>query len=66
MKYDILLFDADNTVLDFDKSEEQALKRAFAECGLPFGADTLPTYRKTIFANGICSSKAKREKVKCL
>ena len=46
MKYDILLFDADNTVLDFDKSEEQALKRAFAECGLPFGADTLPTYRK--------------------
>ena len=46
MKYDILLFDADNTILDFDKSEEQALRQAFDECSLPFGANTLPTYRK--------------------
>ena len=46
MKYDILLFDADNTVLDFDKSEEQALKRAFDECNLHFSDNTLQTYRK--------------------
>ena len=46
MRYDILLFDADNTVLDFDKSEEQALKRAFDECHLPFSDNTLQTYRK--------------------
>ena len=46
MKYDVLLFDADNTVLDFDRSEEQALKRAFAEMGLSFNANVLAVYRK--------------------
>ena len=46
MKYEILLFDADNTVLDFDKSEEQALKRAFAETGLLFNETVLNVYRK--------------------
>ena len=46
MKYDILLFDADNTVLDFDKSEEQALKRAFEETGLHFDENALKVYRK--------------------
>ena len=46
MKYEILLFDADNTVLDFDKSEEQALQRAFFEMGLDFSQNTLKTYRK--------------------
>ena len=46
MKYEILLFDADNTVLDFDKSEEQALGRAFAETGLQFNQTVLEVYRK--------------------
>lgn len=46
MKYEILLFDADNTILDFDKSEEQALVRAFTEKGLPFNQNTLDVYRK--------------------
>ena len=46
MKYEILLFDADNTVLDFDKSEEQALERAFAETGLQFNQNVLQVYRK--------------------
>ena len=46
MKYEILLFDADNTVLDFDKSEEQALQRAFAEVGLQFNQHVLQVYRK--------------------
>ena len=46
MKYDILLFDADNTVLDFDKSEEQALRRAFCDMGLDFCENVLNVYRK--------------------
>lgn len=46
MKYEILLFDADNTVLDFDSSEEQALSRAFCDMGLEFSQNTLKTYRK--------------------
>lgn len=46
MKYEILLFDADNTVLDFDKSEEQALERAFCENGLKFSQNVLNVYRK--------------------
>ena len=46
MKYEILLFDADNTILDFDKSEEQALKRAFCDMGLEFSQNVLAVYRK--------------------
>lgn len=63
MKYDILLFDADNTVLDFDSSEEQALKRAFLECGVSYDKSTLPTYRRNniaqwqLFEKGIIEKK---------
>lgn len=46
MKYDILLFDADNTVLDFNSAESQALQRAFLQCNLPFDQHTLQVYRK--------------------
>ncbi|MCH5160130.1 MAG: YjjG family noncanonical pyrimidine nucleotidase [Clostridiales bacterium] len=46
MKYEILLFDADNTVLDFDSSEEQALARAFRDVGLKFTPNALKVYRK--------------------
>lgn len=45
MKYDILLFDADNTILDFDKSEEQALRQAFAESNLHYDNEVLSVYR---------------------
>jgi len=34
--YDILLFDADRTLLDFDKSELMALKQVFEEYGIEF------------------------------
>ena len=50
MKYDILLFDADNTVLDFDSSEEQALRRAFCDMGLEFSPNVLEIYRKNNIA----------------
>ena len=46
MKYDILLFDADNTILDFDKAEESALKQAFAETKLHYDGDVLSVYRR--------------------
>ena len=46
MKYTTLLFDADNTILDFDKSEEYALGRAFRDMGLVFSQQTLAVYRK--------------------
>lgn len=50
MKYEILLFDADNTVLDFDKSEEQALKFAFVNNGLTYDDTVLQVYRKNNIA----------------
>ena len=50
MKYEILLFDADNTILDFDKSEEQALKRAFDEMELQYNQRVLQVYRKNNIA----------------
>lgn len=46
MKYEILLFDADNTILDFDLAEEKALERAFCEMGLEFSQNVLQVYRK--------------------
>lgn len=34
-KYSTLLFDADNTLLDFDKAENEALKKVMADYSLP-------------------------------
>ncbi len=36
MKYEILLFDADETLFDFKKSEKEALKNAMRELGLDY------------------------------
>ena len=46
MRFDILLFDADNTILDFDKAEAQALKEAFCDLGLKFSQNVLNIYRQ--------------------
>ncbi len=46
MKYDVLLFDADNTILDFDKSEEHALQHAFSVCNLHYDEKVLQVYRR--------------------
>ena len=35
MRYDVILWDADDTLLDFQRSEASALERAFAEYDLP-------------------------------
>ncbi len=50
MKYEVLLFDADNTILDFDKSEEQALRWAFRDMGWEFSQYVLQVYRRNNIA----------------
>lgn len=46
MKYEIILFDADNTLFDFDKAAEEALRLTFEEFGLPFTQEWFVRYRK--------------------
>ena len=62
MKYDILLFDADNTILDFDKAEEQALRWAFRDLGLEFTSETLPIYRKRNIEQWVLFEQGKQTK----
>lgn len=50
MKYDIILFDADNTILDFDKAEFEALRRAFADHGMQIDDNLVQIYRKNNIA----------------
>ena len=45
MKYQILLFDLDNTILDFEKSERESLPRVFERFGFSFDSDTERLYR---------------------
>lgn len=64
MKYNILLFDADDTILDFDKAEEQALMRAFDESGLKYDNNVLSVYHRNnirqwrLFEQGIIKHKS--------
>ncbi|MGE7920928.1 YjjG family noncanonical pyrimidine nucleotidase [Viridibacillus sp. NPDC093762] len=47
MMYEIILFDVDDTLLDFSKSEKNALHKTFVEFGLPKGlADYGTTYKE--------------------
>ncbi len=39
MRYTTLLFDVDDTLLDFQAAESQALKALFEKEGLPFTSD---------------------------
>ncbi len=45
MKYKVVLFDADNTLFDYDQAQEFALRQAFYEFGLDYGDDWLSRYR---------------------
>ena len=44
MKYDILLLDADDTLLDFKKAERVALNNTLESFGLPNSDDVISTY----------------------
>lgn len=47
MKYDVILFDADDTLFDYGMAESHALYHAFAHFGLPTGAeDYAASYRE--------------------
>jgi 2-haloacid dehalogenase len=43
-RFDCILFDADNTIFDYVKSEAYALKEAFRIFGLPYSPGTLSIY----------------------
>ena len=43
-KYKVLLFDSDDTLLDFKKAEEKALCQAMIESGLPFNTELCKAY----------------------
>lgn len=43
-RYQTVLFDADNTLLDFNATEEQALRRSMEERGLDFTQERLELY----------------------
>lgn len=44
MKYTTILFDSDDTLLDFKASEKEAIYRAFQIAGLPFDEDIRAVY----------------------
>lgn len=44
-KYDLILFDADGTLFDYDRAEAVALEQAFAQHQLPYNADLRNAYR---------------------
>ena len=47
MKYEIILFDVDDTLFDFDMSEKKALHKTFIEFGFPAGlADYRAAYKE--------------------
>lgn len=45
-KYTTILFDADNTLLDFDKDENEALKRVMTDYNLPITDENCSEYAK--------------------
>lgn len=45
-RYDVVLLDADRTLLDFERSERAALRRALAKWGLPQDDQVCDTYSK--------------------
>jgi 2-haloacid dehalogenase len=45
MTYKWLLFDMDDTLFDYDRAEESALRATFEQVGLAFDADILRVYR---------------------
>ncbi len=44
-KYTTILFDADDTLLDFDKDETQALKKVMTQYGVPVTDENISTYK---------------------
>ena len=68
MKYDWLLFDADDTLFDFGRAEANALKWTLEGSGLPFQPEYIPQYARFNqqvwgeFERGLLTSTELREK----
>ncbi|MCL2578008.1 MAG: hypothetical protein FWE27_08165 [Defluviitaleaceae bacterium] len=45
-KYEIFLFDADDTLFDYDMAEENALRIMFELCGFSYSAEIRARYRE--------------------
>lgn len=45
-RYDVILLDADMTLLDFDRSEREALRRTLTKWGLPYDEEVQRTYSR--------------------
>ncbi len=60
MKYNVLLFDVDNTLLDFYDAEENAFKVTSKYFGLPYSKENYITYRQinkkwwNLYEKGLC------------
>ena len=39
-RYEVVLFDADHTLFDFDRAEREALRQTLEEAGLPADGET--------------------------
>ena len=52
-KYKILLFDVDDTLLDFQKAEKEALRMLFEEKGIPLTSEIEAQYKKLIKVFGL-------------
>ncbi len=69
-KFDLLLFDADGTLYDFEKTEKYALKKTFEDFELPYDeAEFLPVFKrvnlqiwKEFERNEISAEKLKTER----
>ena len=43
-RFDVVLFDADDTLFDFQKSEDFSFRKTFLDCGLSYGMDIKRRY----------------------
>ncbi len=58
-KYYCILFDADNTLLDFDAAENKALAETLVEYGIEPDAGTVQTYRDINSSCGVSWKRAR-------
>lgn len=58
-KYKTLLFDVDDTLLDFQKAERIALRMLFEEKGIPLTSEVEAHYKKLIKVFGMLLKKVK-------
>ena len=61
-KYEVFLFDADNTLYDYDKAEEYALRTMFENCGFMYAEHVRMKYREINTAVWECYEKGEISK----